>query len=236
MFTHYYTEGVILAKRAVKDADEIITVYTRDFGKVDLIGKSIKKNGSKLKMNTSLFALVEIGFIQGKSCNTLTDARLISSFRNAKKDLGKLSLFYRMSETILSLVHGEEKDENIFLLISQSLRRIDSFKISKNKLKLFYCFFSFNLLYFLGYKLYIKECASCGNKVEGDCYFNPREGGVVCKNCFLKEPIGIYLEEIDLLRSFLENDIRNVKEQDSKIFVDILENYLNYIPENSGKQ
>ncbi len=236
MFTHYYTEGVILAKRAVKDADEIITVYTRDFGKLDLIGKSIKKNGSKLKMNTSLFSLAEVGFIQGKSCNTLTDARLISNFKNAKKDLGRLSLLYRMSETILSLVHGEEKDENIFLLISQSLRKIDGFKISKNKLKLFYCFFSFNLLYFLGYKLYIEECASCGSKVESSCYFNPREGGVVCKDCFSKEPAGIYLEEVDSLRRFLENDIRSVKEQDSKVFVDILENYLNYIPENSGKQ
>ena len=85
MFTHHRTEGVILSSRKRRAADEIFTLYTRDFGKLDVIGRSIRKSESKLKMKMSLFSLVEIGFIEGKKYNTLTDVSLISRFKNAKK-------------------------------------------------------------------------------------------------------------------------------------------------------
>ncbi len=233
MFTHHRTEGVILSSRKRRDADEIFTLYTRDFGKLDVIGKSIRKSESKLKMNMSLFSLVEIGFIEGKKYNTLTDVSLISGFKEARKDLGKLSLLYRMSEVVLSLVYEQEKDGNIFLLLRESFSKIDRVSFSKDKLKLFYCFFTFNLLYFLGYKMYIEKCAFCGDVVVKDCYFNAKEGGVVCQDCFLKNPSGIYLENVELLKCFFENNLEKTMLQDAKLFLTILENYLKFIPEKS---
>jgi DNA repair protein RecO (recombination protein O) len=229
MFTHHRTEGLILSSRKRRDADEIFTFYTHDFGRIDVIGRSIRKNESKLKMNMSLFSLVEIGFIEGKKYNTLTDVSLISNFKDARKNLGKLSLFYRISEVVLSLIYEQEKDEKIFLLLCESFRKINEISLSKEKLKLFYCFFTFNLLYFLGYKVYIEKCAFCGERIVKDCYFNAREGGVVCKKCFLKNPLGIYLEDVNLLKSFFENNLEKASLQDSKIFINILENYLLFV-------
>ncbi len=231
MFTHYRTEGVILRTRQTREADEIFTLYTKDFGKIDVVGRSIRKNSSKLRMNMSLFSHVEIGFIQGKSYHTLTDVILLNDFKNAKEALGKLSLFYRISEIFLVLVYGQEKDEKIFSFLLKSFQEIDKTVFSKNRLKLFFCFFSFNLLYFLGYKMYIEKCVFCGGAVEEDCYFNPKEGGVVCKSCFLKNPVGTYLENVKSLRCFFGNDLRRVFNQNPKTFLNILEHYLAFIPE-----
>jgi DNA repair protein RecO (recombination protein O) len=184
-------------------------------------------------MNMSLFSLVEIGFIEGKKYNTLTDVFLISNPKKAKRDLGKLSLLYRISEVVLSLVYEQERDENIFLLLKESFAKIDETSFSKEKLKLFYCFFTFNLLYFLGYKMYIEKCAFCGDSVIKDCYFNAKEGGVVCRDCFLKNPSGIYLENVELLKCFFENNLEKTFLQDAKLFLSILENYLAFIPEKT---
>lgn len=233
MFTNHKTEGIIIGSRKRRDADEIFTLYTKDFGKLDVVGRSIRKNGSKLKMGMSLFSLVEICFIEGKSCNTLTDVNLINSFKEAKKDLGKLSLFYRMAEVVSSLIYEQEKDKKIFLLLKESFSKINELSFSKDKLKLFYCFFTFDLLYFLGYKMYIEKCASCGDSVVNDCYFKPQEGGVVCKKCFLLKPGGIYLEDVDLLKKFFENESEKALLKNTHLFISILENYLKFIPEKS---
>jgi len=233
MFTHYYTEGVVLAKKPIRECDEIITIYTRDFGKVDVIGRAIRKNGSKLRMNVSLFSHVKIGFIQGKSYNTLIDASTVSNFKDARKKLGKLSLFYRISEITLSFVCGQEKDENIFFLLLGSFQKIDKFVLSRDGLKLFFCFFSFNLLYFLGYKLYTEKCVLCTHNMDVDGYFSPKEGGIVCKKCFSRDFFdkdAIYLENVNILRNFLNLEEQKEINGDAKFFAKILDNYLEFIP------
>ncbi len=231
MFTHYRTEGVVLRTRQTREADEIFTLYTKEFGKIDVIGRSIRKSRSKLRMNMSLFSYVEIGFIQGKSYNTLTDVVLVSDFGKTKKTLGKLSLFYRISEVLLSLVYGQEKDEKIFLFLLKSFQKIEETNLSREKIELFFCFFSFRLLYFLGYKVYIEKCVFCKEKIDGAGYFNPREGGVVCGDCFGKDPAGIPLEDVKSLQCFFGNDLAEIFNQNPKTFLNILENYLAFIPE-----
>ncbi len=235
MFTHYNTKGIILEKRGMREADEVITLYTYDFGRVDIVGRSLRKANSKLKMNTSLFSLVEIGFVQGRSCNRMVDVRIINSFNSARRDLAKMSLFYRLSEIFLSLVRGEEKDKEIFSFILRSFEKIEEISFKGDSLKLFYCFFSFRLLYLLGYKIYTEGCAVCDARVEKECYFNAKEGGVICNNCYQKNE-GIYLEDIRHLKSFFEEEEkRNIFKQDVNDFINMLESYLSLMPERAKR-
>ena len=40
---HYSTQGVILATRSYSEADRLIVVFSRDYGKVTLIAKGVRK-------------------------------------------------------------------------------------------------------------------------------------------------------------------------------------------------
>ncbi len=232
MFTHYRTEGVLLQKKILGEGDELLIFYTRDFGKVTVLGKSIKKGNSKLKTQTMLFSHVEISFIQGKNYNTLTDAKTLNFFKKSRNILGKLSLFYRITETIDFFIHGEEKDEKIFSFLLSCFKKIEHSRMGEKELKLFFCFFSFRLLYFLGYKVYIEKCVFCKKRVSSG-YFNPKEGGLVCAKCFKKDPFGIYLQDTDILKCFFKNDFRKIFSQDSKLCMNILESYFNFLPQKS---
>ena len=84
MFERYRTQGIIIKKDDWKESDQFFTVFTKDFGKILVIGRGIRKVSSKLRSGMETFYFSEIEFIQGKKCKTLVDAVLIDNFRNIK--------------------------------------------------------------------------------------------------------------------------------------------------------
>ena len=98
MATHYRTQGFIVKKTDRGETDQLLTIYTKDFGKLEILGKAIRKVKSKLRGGAELFYFSEIEFIQGKTNKTLTDANLIESFPNIRKNLKKLAIAHKIAE------------------------------------------------------------------------------------------------------------------------------------------
>lgn len=80
MFVHHRTKAIVLKKVDRKEADQLFTLYTEDFGKLTVLGRAIRKISSKLRSGIEIFYLSEIEFIQGKAYKILTDAVLIEKF------------------------------------------------------------------------------------------------------------------------------------------------------------
>ncbi len=113
MFTHYRTLGLILKKENRGEADQLFTIYTEDFGKLEILGRAIRKITSKLRANTDIFYLSEIEFIQGKAYKTLTDAFLIDKFDVLRKSLRRFKIAKSIVEILNDLVRGQERDEAV---------------------------------------------------------------------------------------------------------------------------
>jgi len=187
MFTHHRTQGFILKKNDSGEADRLFTVYTKNFGKLELLAKAVRKIKSKLRAGLEIFYLSEIEFIQAKTHKTLTDAILINSFKNLKKDLARLTIAYRISETFDKLVRGQESDEKIWKLLSEVFEKLNSLKIRNLKLEILYYYFLWNFLSLLGYQPELYRCVFCQKRlVPEKLYFNAKEGGIICHNCFKK--------------------------------------------------
>lgn len=73
----FHTQGIILKKNMYREYDEILTIWTRDFGKIEAIARGIKKPLSKLNGHLQVFDLSDIEFALGKRFKVLTGARLI---------------------------------------------------------------------------------------------------------------------------------------------------------------
>ena len=91
-FTHYRTQGIFLKKEDRGEADQLFTVFAEDFGKLEILGRAIRKITSKLRSASSPFYLSEIEFIQGKTYKTLTDAILIDNFKNIREYPQRLNI------------------------------------------------------------------------------------------------------------------------------------------------
>ncbi len=209
MFVHYRTTGLIFKKDDRGETDQLFTIYTKDFGELEILGKAVRKISSKLRSGAELFYLSEIEFIQGKAHKTLTDAILIEKFSNLRKDLKTLSIAYKISEILDDLIKGQEPDEKTWQLLNETFRRSNTLNLKPLIYNLIYYFFLWNFLSILGYGLQLYNCAVCQKKLLPEkLYFNKKEGGVICQNCFKKIKLGreVKPEVVKILRIILEKN------------------------------
>lgn len=184
MFVHYRGQGYVLKKENANEADQIFSIYTKDFGKIKVLARASRRLNSKLRSFVQIFYLAEIEFIQGKRTKTLTDAILIEKFDNIKKSLLKLRLAYNFSRTFNVLIRDQEADDRLWRLLDKFFHILDSEKEVPAKLEIFYYYFFWNFLDILGYRPELKSCVFCRQRPAPDRFFwISCEGGLICKKC-----------------------------------------------------
>ncbi len=216
MFVHYRTQGFILKMNDRGEADQLLTIYTKDFGKLEILAKAIRKTSSKLRAGAEIFNLAEIEFIQGKTHKTLTDAILIEKFGEIRKNLKKLKIAYKISELADNLVVSPEPDRKIWQLLNNVFKGLNDLdgEFKSEKLEIFYYYFVWNLLGILGYQPELYNCVLCRGKLKpGELFFSAREGGLICNLCkkSVKSTKEISLETAKILRFLIKEDWSTLK-------------------------
>ncbi len=228
------TQGFIFKRIDTREADQIFSVFTKNSGKIEVLGKGIRKAESKLRSNIDIFSLRELEFIQGKAYKTLTDVHLLNGFSNIKKNFEKAKVAYKISETLDSLIIGQEKDEEVYNLLDETFNKLDKSKNLNSNVQLICYYFIWNLLSILGYKIDLYNCASCKEKLKPrDIYFNSQEGGLVDCDCSNENGRNgdIFPETVKILRIMLKKDwklLPKIKFQESHLdnLRTVSENYL----------
>jgi len=209
MFVNYRTQGFIFKKENRAEADQLFSIYTKDFGRLEVLGKAIRKSSSKLRAGIELFYLSEIEFIQGKNYKTLTDALAWKKFQSLREDLKKLKIAYQISDILDNLLKVEEREESLWQLILEVFNKLNQPEILDRKLEIIFYSFFWNFVSILGYKPELYHCLFCQKKLKpGKLYLNSQEGGIVCSDCQKKEKNvkEIDIETTKLLRIILEKD------------------------------
>ncbi len=211
MFTRYKTKGIILKHEDWKEADRFFTVYTQDFGKIKVLGRSIRKIDAKLRSGMKLFSLSRIEFIQGKNYKTLVDSFSIAGFNQTGEDLKKTAVAFKMIDIFDHLIQGEEKDDRVWNLILDFLNNLNSQK----NYKVVSYYFLWKLFSILGYSPNLYSCSLCQSKLEYKENFLHLEEGIICPNCFRKKKKGVKINPdlIKILRVLLtdQNQFFNLK-------------------------
>lgn len=87
------TSAIILRRINYGEADRILTLLTRDYGKLSLIAKGVRKEKSKLAGGIELFSESDISFLKGKGdIGTLVSTKLIRHFGNIHIDYDRMQL------------------------------------------------------------------------------------------------------------------------------------------------
>jgi len=113
------TQGVVLTRTNFGEADRIVTFLTRDFGKVSVIAKGVRKEKSKLAGGIELFSVSDIGFVAGRGeLATLTSSRLITHYGGFLHDLAKVDFVYGALKVIHKFTTDDAGPE-YFILVQQ---------------------------------------------------------------------------------------------------------------------
>ena len=213
MTTKYKTRAFIFKKNDRNESDRMFSVFTDDFGRLDIFAKAIRKITSKLRSGMDTFFMSDIEFIQGKNRKTLTDAIMIEKFNNIFQDTEKFKTSRKIVEILDNFIRGEEKDLHLFDLLNEVFYKLNDCNFKVGKSEIVYYYFLWNMFSLLGYSSEVKVCAGCHNKlVPCDIYFSVKEGGVICKKCFPKDVLAqkISSDIVKILRIILLKDCQTL--------------------------
>lgn len=128
----YSQEGIILASDYFKDKDRILTVYTKDLGKIRAICRGSRSITSKLAPHLKVLDYVNLMLFDGKALITITKASEIRSFRNLKNDFERSAIALYAAELVANLTLEKLADENFFNLLLDLFEFLDSKSVGKN--------------------------------------------------------------------------------------------------------
>ena len=138
------TEGIILKKAGLNEVDRLLTVYTKELGKVLVSAKGVRRLESKLRYSIEPISYVQLILVEGKNFLILKDTVLKNQFLKIKKDLEKTKIAKEIADLIDEAIAGEEKDENIWKLILNIFKDLNTGKIDLKE-------FQKNFIELLGY-------------------------------------------------------------------------------------
>ncbi|MEK7453171.1 MAG: DNA repair protein RecO [Patescibacteria group bacterium] len=148
----YPTLGIIIKKQDKGENDKIVTLLTKEYGKLDLIARGVRKNKSKLASHTELFSLSEIGFVLGKGKSVLVSACEINVFVCIKSNSEKLKTADCIADLVCKYILQDNGDENIFNLVNQAFSYMNEKEFSSLEMEYFLRYFEFKFLATLGYQ------------------------------------------------------------------------------------
>jgi len=106
----------ILSRRDFREFDQIISLYTLEKGKVEVLARGVKKITSKNAAHLEPFCLVEAEIIPGKEINHLGGVVSMAYFANIRADLSKSLAAGFVVGMLDNILHEHEPDARIFNL------------------------------------------------------------------------------------------------------------------------
>ena len=207
---YFRTEGIILSQKNFAEADKLLTIYTKKYGKISCIAKTATRPLSKKAGHIELGNWCRIFVAKGKNIDLLTEAEIKKAFGVCDLSVEKANKIYHLLEVVNYLTPTYQKNLKIFDLLANFLN-----KTAQNKdFNLLSSIFKIKLLALLGY-------FSAKNLKESDTkklLLKLEKGDL--KN--LSESVKLSKESYLKLLSFLDSMIENLTERKlkTKKFID----------------
>jgi Recombination protein O N terminal/Recombination protein O C terminal len=121
----YRVSALVLKRREMGEADRLLTVLTRDRGKLTLLAKGVRKPASRKAGHLEPFTHVELLVAKGKSLDLVTQAETLEAHRNLREDLWRSSWAYYVAELADAFIQDADPHELLFDLVLETLGRLD---------------------------------------------------------------------------------------------------------------
>ncbi len=189
----YKTEAIVLRTRPIGEADVIVTFYTRAEGKVEASARGARRPRSRLMGCIQPFTHEQAMFFRGRGMDSLSQGEILDSFRGLREDLFRMAYgSYILELADLSAPERQAHDE-LFELLLGALRLMAALPVKLpdpklEELEKITRVFELRLMRILGYEPQLQGCVACGGKLPSNLRFSATLGGVLCPNCFSRDP------------------------------------------------
>ncbi|MCH7735955.1 MAG: DNA repair protein RecO [Chloroflexi bacterium] len=176
----YRCEAIILGYTPLREADLLVTMFTRDQGKVKAVAKGARRSTSKLVGHLEPLTVVRMSMAHGRNMDIISQAEVIRSFSELKEDLTAIAKGQYLAELVDGFGAEASANPGLFQLMIDTLGAVEADSASDMPLR----FFELHLLQVSGLMPELYHCVECRNELEPDAHrFSPNMGGTLCLDC-----------------------------------------------------
>lgn len=178
----YNTVAIIIRRLNYGETDKILTLYSRDRGRISAIAKGARKAISRMSGSTELLTCTRFQLATGKSLEIVTQTEIKESFTDLRQDIQRLAHGLYFADLIDHVVADDDPNPILYDLLLSGLyilQRVTPPELGAR-------WFDIQLLQDLGYAPDLANCAVCREFLPGhfahdeEFALSASLGGAIC--------------------------------------------------------
>ncbi len=174
----YKTEAILLAVRECDEASRMVTLFSREHGKLSAIAYGARRPRSALAGCIQVFTHAELALAGGRGIDSIKQCEIVRSFRELRENLTTMAYASLLAELTSELWPERETEPPVFELL---LAAFDM--LGKRNPRITALAGAVQLLALAGFRPELDNCVACGQSLVLPALFDARGGGGVCAAC-----------------------------------------------------
>ena len=184
----YQADAIVLRRLDYGDADRILTLLTREYGKLAAIAKGARRSKARNGSSLDLFGRSRMMLARGRNLDVVAQVERRGDVRHIAGDLRRTAYAGLVSEIADKVLEDRHPVDDVFELVAGTLDRLNDVNRSA---RVDAAWFVMRMLDLLGYQPQLFDCAGCSQPLpEVDAWFSPLLGGVLCHRCGAHDQAG----------------------------------------------
>ena len=178
MTNTFKVEAVVLKTDDFGDANRVITLFTKEFGKLEANAYGCRRARSPLSGALQMFNHISAELTRSPKVDTIREADIINFYDALTTDLEWLAYASLFFEIVNRMTFPRQQELETFDLLTKALP-----VLSKRNPKVAALIGACQFMETSGVQLNFERCVHCGKKIVGDAAISLIDGGAVCNNC-----------------------------------------------------
>lgn len=204
------TIGIVISGMKYKESSKILTVYTRELGKVSVLAQGALRPRSGVMASAEVFALSSWKLKRGRTFHYIESVDLIDSFYTIRDSMEKMLFGFYALELLDKSTPMEEENRILFELLEKFIRTI----ISQDRVLPIMVAYELKFASFIGYRPHLGGCVMCGSESSEIWEFDYARGGLVCSRCHGKSRDSLLEGEVQQMKLLLLSRLEEVGDLD----------------------
>jgi DNA repair protein RecO (recombination protein O) len=195
----YRVAAIVLKRHDMGEADRLLTVFTRDRGKLALLAKGVRRPASRKAGHVEPFTYSDLLVARGRNLDLVTQAQTIVAHRRLREDLWRSSWAYYVVELADAFTQDADPNELLFDLLLETLGRLDGDADPVLAVR----YYELHLLGLAGFQPQLFRCVHCNRLLRPELnFFSLERGGCLCPQHGASQPhtIALPLNVLKVLR------------------------------------
>ena len=121
----YAVHAIVLKRANVGEADRIVTIFSKEYGRMKVVAKGIRCVHSRRAPYLEVFSGVSLMLHKGKTWDSVTQASPIHAFSRLRESLPRVSAGYYFCELVDALTPEHQEHRDVYTLLVGALTQLN---------------------------------------------------------------------------------------------------------------